>query len=220
MTTWLTWARKLRQRVLPRTTTFPGSGAYWEQRYVEGGDSGAGSYGKFARFKADVLNAFFAEEGVRSAIEFGCGDGNQLAMLAIDDYLGVDVSPTAIARCRATYAGQPGRAFLLASDYAGEQREASLSLDVIYHLVEDEVYAAYMRQLFAAATRFVVVYSSNRDESLGDGAHVRHRRFGGWVEAEAPGWRLHRHVPNAYPFQGDWRTGSFADFFIYARRDH
>jgi hypothetical protein len=40
--------------------------------------------------------------------------------------------------------------------------DLELSLDVIYHLVEDEVFDAYMRSLFAHAGRFVVIYSSNK----------------------------------------------------------
>ena len=75
---------------------FPGSAAYWNQRYVQGGDSGVGSYGRFAAFKARVLNQLFVEHGVHSVVEFGCGDGNQLASLVVDDYLGVDVSPEAM----------------------------------------------------------------------------------------------------------------------------
>ncbi len=59
---------------------FPGSNKYWTQRYAEGGNSGAGSYGKFARFKAEVINKFVSEREIKSVIEFGCGDGNQLKL--------------------------------------------------------------------------------------------------------------------------------------------
>ena len=59
---------------------FPGSESYWDQRYLSGGTSGAGSYGKFAEFKAEILNDFVRENGVMSIVEYGCGDGNQLKM--------------------------------------------------------------------------------------------------------------------------------------------
>ena len=36
------------------------------------------------------------------------------------------------------------------------------------------------------------------------------RKFTDWVEAHEPQWKLLRHVPNEYPYRGDWRTGSFA----------
>ena len=45
---------------------FPGSKAYWEERYLQGGDSGVGSYEFFAEFKAQVLNEFVAEKRISS----------------------------------------------------------------------------------------------------------------------------------------------------------
>ena len=195
---------------------FPGSERYWEQRYVAGGDSGPGSYGKFALFKAEILNGFVSEHEVRSVIEFGCGDGNQLELAAYPVYLGVDVSEHAIARCRERFHGDPTKTFQLASEYDGRRAELALSLDVIFHLVEDVVFDRYMEALFQAATRFVIIYSSNHDEPVGrESMHVRHRRFSSWIEAHAPGWTLMTHVPNRYPNLGDYRTGSFSDFFIY-----
>lgn len=196
---------------------FEGSADYWRRRYAEGGDSGAGSYGKFARFKAQMLNDLFAELEIRSVVEFGSGDGNQLALLAVPpQYLGIDVSAEAVALCRARFAGRPERRFATLSEYDGEPADCALSLDVIYHLVEDEAFEAYMRRLFAAARRCVVVYSSNHaEDERRDGAHVRHRRFTDWIAAHEPGWSLWRQVPNAFPYRGDWRTGSFAEFYVF-----
>jgi cyclopropane fatty-acyl-phospholipid synthase-like methyltransferase len=156
---------------------------------------------------------------VRSVVEFGCGDGNQLASLVIEDYLGVDVSAEAVARCRTRFAGVAGRAFVLSDAYDGSQtRDAALSLDVVYHLTEDAVFEAYMQRLFAAASKVVVVYSSNHeDEPRRAAAHVRHREFTRWVTAHAPGWRLQRHIPNEFPYKGDYRQGSFADFHVFVR---
>ena len=199
---------------------FAGSERYWEQRYVSGGDSGPGSYGKFALFKAEILNGFVAEHEVRSVIEFGCGDGNQLELAAYPAYLGLDVSDTAIARCRERFRGDPTKTFQLAQDYDGRRAELALSLDVIFHLVEDGVFERYMATLFQAATRFVIVYSSNRDEPTDEASmHVRHRRFTTWIDAHASDWSLKSHIPNRYPNLGDYRTGSFSDFYIYRRND-
>jgi SAM-dependent methyltransferase len=208
-------ARRLRGAASDRGG-FPGSAEYWRQRYAGGADSGPGSYGKFARFKARVLNDFFKEQGVQTVIEFGSGDGNQLALLDVPEYLGVDISPEAVGQCRARFAGAPGRRFILADQFGSERADCTLSLDVIYHLVEDAAFDAYMRRLFASARCWVVVYSSNREADAADGAHVRHRRFTDWIAANEPGWRLFSHVPNEHPYRGDYRTGSFADFYFYA----
>ena len=143
---------------------FRGSSDYWEGRYLAGGNSGQGSYEKFAEFKADVLNDFFAEYDVESVVEFGCGDGNQLSLLDIQQYVGLDVSRSVIERCVRRFSDDRTKRFLVydqqAFDDPGQllSAEVALSLDVIYHLVEDEVYDSYMRNLFAAGRRFVVVY--------------------------------------------------------------
>lgn len=199
-------------------TSFAGSHDYWEARYAAGDNSGVGSYGKFADFKAEFLNGFVDEQRIASVIEFGCGDGNQLSLARYPTYLGVDVSASAVAACRTRFSADPSRRFALVDDYVGETTELALSLDVLYHLVEDDVFERYMARLFDAATRFVIIYSSNSD-AVADASspHVRHRVFTRWVEVHRPQWRLTRHVPNRYPYAGDYRTGSFADFYVFER---
>lgn len=221
---WLgTLARRAYWRLLegrrPAQDGFSGSAAYWQQRYAAGGNSGVGSYERFAEFKAEVLNRFVAERGVHSVIEFGCGDGNQLALARYPDYHGFDVSQTAVANCRARFAGDPHKRFDLLPDYRGQQADLALSLDVIYHLVEDPVFEGHMQALFGAATRWVIVYSSDTDDpQAAQSPHVRQRQFTRWVAAHATGWRLVERVPNRYPYRGDYRTGSFADFFVFERQ--
>jgi len=214
-------ARQVYGRCLPewiRQRGFRGSAAYWEGRYLAGNHSGVGSYGQFAEFKAEVLNAFVEAHDVQSVIEFGCGDGNQLALAEYPEYLGIDVSATALAHCRERFADDSSKTFRLTSEYRGEQRDLSLSLDVIYHLVEDDVFQRYMQTLFDAAQRYVVIYSSNSDDNdRFDGLHVRHRMFTRWIELYAPDSTLVEHIPNRYPFRGNHRTGSFADFYIYQK---
>ena len=198
-----------------RPRRFEGSEAYWRARYEQGGNSGVGSYGVFAEFKAEVLNGFVAERGIATVIEFGSGDGNQLSLATYPRYAGYDVSDAAIAACRARFASDPTRTFAPMSAYAGETAELALSLDVIYHLVEDAVFERYMRTLFAAATKHVAIYASDTDEDRGDGAHVRHRTFTAWIARELPGWKLVRHLPNRYPYKGDYKTGCFSDFYFF-----
>ncbi|WP_048031256.1 MULTISPECIES: hypothetical protein [Brevibacillus] len=48
----------------------------WEDNYASGGNSGLGSYGVLALFKAEVINEYIKEQQVKSVIEFGCGDGS------------------------------------------------------------------------------------------------------------------------------------------------
>lgn len=205
------------RRALGRET-FPGSERFWDERYAKGGTSGAGSTGRLAEFKAEVVNAFVRDAGVRSVIEHGCGDGNQLALAVYPRYLGLDVSPVAIAACRSRFAADPSKEFRLVAEYRGERADLALSLDVIFHLVEDEVFERYMARLFGSAERFVIVYSSDTDDQTqAPGSHVRHRKFSRWVEANARGWGLRARVPNRHPYRGDATQGSFADFFVHER---
>jgi SAM-dependent methyltransferase len=197
---------------------FHGSAGYWEARYRRGGTSGAGSYGELARFKAEVLNGLVESHAVRSVIEFGCGDGHQLKLARYASYLGLDVSPRAVQMCRETFSNDPSKSFALSRDYAGQTADLALSLDVIFHLVEDEVFVAYMRSLFSAAEKLVVVYASNTDEQEAPRLpHVRHRRFTDWVDANEPRWRLARIIENRFPYDAVTGSGSPASFFIYER---
>jgi len=76
-----------------------------------------------------------------------------------------------------------------------------------------------MTRLFGSATRFVVIYSSNKNEQDKIQApHVRHREFTRWIEEHISCWKLIHHIPNKYPYTGDTEEGSFADFYIYEKQ--
>ena len=150
-------------------------------------------------------------------IEYGCGDGNQLKYAKYPSYIGYDVSPKAISMCREIFDGDSTKTFRLMSEYSGEKAQLTLSLDVVYHLVEDAVFHEYMQRLFDSAERFVIVYSSNTNDSDMNVQHVRHRKFSDWVERLKPDWEIRQQIPNKYPFNRDTHEGSFADFFIYER---
>jgi SAM-dependent methyltransferase len=198
---------------------FRGSSSYWEQRYRRGGTSGAGSFRHLAEFKAETLNDFVARVGIQSVIEFGCGDGAQLALAGYPRYVGIDVTKSSISTCRQRFAGDATKSFYLSSRMPADlgRFDLVLSLDVIYHLVEDEVFDAYMRSLFAHAGRFVVIYSSNK-VAPGDAPHVRHRLFTHWIEVHEPQWRQTGYLPNKYPFDpARPAETSFADFYFFER---
>lgn len=197
---------RLRHRICP--VGFDDSASYWERRYARGGTSGAGAYGAPAQAKADFLNAFVRQHEVRSVVELGCGDGNQLALADYPEYVGLDVSKTAIRLCRRQFAGDPSKSFCRFDGIrlpTQTRAELALSLDVIYHLVEDSVFEKYMSCLFAAARRYVVIYSTNDVGIVDDAPHVRHRNFTLWAEANCPQWRL----------TGATHGPVLASFFIY-----
>ncbi len=71
------------------------SSKYWESRYAAGGNSGEGHMEDW-RNSRQISQCFIQFRDVNTSIELGCGDGNQLTMLKYPNYLGLDVSPTAV----------------------------------------------------------------------------------------------------------------------------
>ncbi|WP_250865918.1 class I SAM-dependent methyltransferase [Caballeronia sp. INSB1] len=193
------------------------SKSYWSERYRAGGTSGAGSYGRLAEFKAEVINGLVDKYGIDSVIEFGCGDGAQLSRAVYQSYLGFDVADESIAMCRSAFGEDSTKAFRNVDQYKHERADLTLSLDVIFHLIEDDVFEQYMRRLFYSANRFVVVYSSNYDGEWPD-KHVKHRKFTDWVEKNHADFELVEHVPNRYPLLNDPQNETFADFYVFKKR--
>jgi SAM-dependent methyltransferase len=204
-------ASLLRQRI-----AYTGSARFWEENYAEGRTSGSGSYGALAEGKSQYLNELVRARGVRSVIEFGCGDGNQLSLGEYPSYIGLDVSRSAIELCQRRFADDSSKSFFLYDGGCFADRaglfiaDLALSLDVIYHLTEDAVFEAYLAHVFAAGQRLVVVYSTNAELS-GTAPHVRHRHFTPWVEANCPGWTLTGVT------RGPSAERARADFFVYER---
>lgn len=201
--------------------TLPGSHAYWETRYNGGGNSGSGSYNRLAHYKAAILNSFVQQNQITSVIEHGCGDGNQLSLAQYPAYAGFDVSPTVVAKCKTRFKDDATKRFDIADAYAGETADLALSLDVIYHLVEDEIFDAYMARLFASAEKFVIIYSSDTVayNTYPTAPHVKHRAFSEWVKVMCPNWALVGHIPNLYPYtESDPHNTSLADFHFYKKQ--
>ena len=198
-------------------SAFKNSKAYWERRYRQGGNSGAGSYDRLAEFKAEVLNEFVKDNNIKTVIEFGCGDGNQLLMAQYPNYTGFDVSPTVLQQCKKLFKDDSTKTFKHVDEYKTDQAELSLSLDVIYHLVEDSIFEMYLKQLFSSATKYVIIYSSNIDIHQ-QVQHVRQRKFTPWIESNIRSWKLVKTIPNRYPFdEADPKNTTFADFFVYQK---
>ena len=206
---------RLRQAWLGLTSRT--AATYWERRYQSGMDSGAGSRGELAEFKAKVINELVTSKNLQTVIELGCGDGQQLALANYPSYLGLDVSATAIDLCKTRFADAANRAFLWYDPdrtvhIANFLRaDLTLSLDVIYHLLEDHVYESYLRDLFALSRRWVVIYSSNKVPER-TAPHVKHRNFSKDVSNKYPDFELREIIRNPHPGL------TFADFYIFERK--
>lgn len=196
---------------------FRDSSKYWEDRYRLGGESGDGSRGVNAEYKASVINRFIAQHGISSMIEFGCGDGVQLKLFNAPTYIGIDVSQTVIQQCRTRFSDHSDKRFILSNDYVGERADLSLSLDVIFHLVEEPVYNMYLDRLFAAAERYVLIYSTSADLQNTGMPHVRHRDVAADVRRLFPQFERMTLEEENLPPPVRFDRGLPTRFFLYQR---
>lgn len=154
---------------------------YWEGRYASGKTSGAGSRGLVAKQRADFINEFIQEHDIKSVVDWGVGDGYLLELLSLknDQYLGVDLSATAIGINMLRFGRYQWLKWNpLRSPYVTVEAEMALSIDVIFHLVSDHDYAAYMEALSASATRFLLVCSPDEEADPEiSGEHILWRKW-------------------------------------------
>jgi len=140
------------------------SKTYWEDRYKRGGNSGTGSYGENKVFKTKIINQIIDEYNIESMYDLGCGDGSQLEGINTDklEYVGFDISDTVISKCKDKY---PHLTFDNMDNINNYGRvQLTMSNDVIYHLIEDEVYDEYMDNLISKTTQYILIYSTNFDD--------------------------------------------------------
>lgn len=95
--------------------------------------------------------------------------------------------------------------------------DLAISLDVIYHLIEDDIYALYMKHLFKSPKKYVIIYSSDFDYST-EFIHVKHRHFSKWVSSNFPNWIMTNKINNRYPYnKNSPENTSESDFFIFTK---
>ena len=199
---------------------FENSRKYWENRYAKGGNSGSGSYNILAKFKASVINNFVTKYNIKTVIEWGSGDCNQLSLANYKKYIGYDVSQTAINICRKKFINDKTKTFIFMDDYFRNEKKAdlSISLDVIYHLIEDNIFDLYMQNLFNSSSEYVCIYSSNINGPWEK--HIKHRKFTDWIDKYmSEEWKIKEFIPNKYPSNNkNISFSSSADFYFYEKK--
>lgn len=185
---------------------------YWENRYKTGQTSGNGSYGFLAEYKSELINDFIKNNNIKSLVEYGCGDGNQLSMIKCEKIIGVDVSKTAIDKCKSL---MPNNTFyhLKNDDFINDKTDLLLSLDVIYHLIEDDVYNQYINNIVNHGSAHLIIYSANYESNEQFASHVKPRKF---TENKVLGekYDLITIIKNKYP-STNHKKGSFSDWYIF-----
>jgi len=203
---------------------FKGSELYWDERYKQGDNSGTGSYDHLAEYKAETINDFVAKNNIHTVMEFGCGDGNQLTLAKYPQYIGLDVSPTAVKLCYNRFKTDKTKSFYVYNSiaFADNARifhaDLTMSLDVLYHLVERDIFENYLLHLFAAADKHVIIYASDYNQAEEPvHQHENRRSFTDFVTKNIKGWKLKELMKNKYPVKDSGPIGSLSDFYIYEK---
>jgi predicted TPR repeat methyltransferase len=196
---------------------------YWEDRYNSGGNSGAGSRGDLALFKASIVNSVVSEFCCHSIGDFGCGDGYQASLFNLDgiSFNGYDISNTAVEIASRVV---PNAEFKNVSEYGGDRYDLSISMDVLFHLIEDGLFASHLDVLFASSMNLVLIYGYDSDEDPSRGAfkaqpHMKYRKFTGYISKRYNDFELIRVIKNKYPYNLDKKTSSVCDFYLYKKKD-
>lgn len=172
------------------------SSQYWEKRYAAGQDSGVGSYNKQAEAKAEYVNNIITQYNIKTVNDYGHGDGNQLTYLkGFEKYYGYDVSQTVRDKCKVKFNDNCYTFVANLTDLPPS--DLALSLDVIYHLVEDKTYEEYMKYLFLD-NKYVVIYSTN-EVRTGEPNHCRCRHFTPYVKQNFLNYELIEEVSPYHP---------------------
>lgn len=141
------------------------TGQYWVTRYGTGGDSGFGSHDEHSiKFKGDYINEFIKKFNVETLFDYGCGDGNQLKMInGFTHYTGYDIAPNIIEDCKILYVGHEDKFFTSKlDDIIGKKFDLAISMDVTYHIIEDELFKFYLDTLFSSAD-VIILFTTNSD---------------------------------------------------------
>jgi len=182
---------------------------YWIKRYEDGGNSGEGSYTKFAEFKASVVNKYMKK--VTSVLDMGCGDSNQISYFQLPEvYYGYDISPKAIRMCREKF---PDLKFSTKLP-KNKKYDLVLSLDVLFHLIEDSVYEEYIQNIFHFSSKYVIIYANSKEfKEFKTAKHVKFRNNEEFIDKNYKNWRKIEYIKNKYPLING--KGSPSDFMIY-----
>ena len=156
------------------------SKSFWENRYRNNGNSGLGSYGDESKFKSSYINDLIKKESVKTITDLGCGDGNQISLLSgFKKYYGYDFSDTALIKAKNINKGSEYEFINNISDLPIS--DMSMSLDVTYHIIEDNLFDEYLSKLFMLGERYVLIYSMDVDAPQ-ISEHIKSRSFTKWVK--------------------------------------
>jgi SAM-dependent methyltransferase len=172
---------------------------YWDSRYRQGGNSGAGSYGEESFMKAHVINYWINQLGLHTIFEVGSGDANNLLMYKVPiSYYGYDLSQKAVEIGREKtrkISNSLKYYFDTKFDLNDTEVDLCLCLDVWYHQINDKDFDDLCKLLFVDGKwKYIVIYSTDTNSQFTEtgeplSQHVRFREVLSKVK-EFPEWEV------------------------------
>ena len=199
-----------------------GSQEYWNERYNNFQEkefkhaSGNGKLPFRRNFKAKELNTLIQKYNIKSVMDFGCGDGEILSKLEVTAYYGIEINENLVETLRMRFPQK--EKYYFSTNHANDwptSIDAAVSVDVIFHLLEDNLFEKYMEDLFKPAPKYVIIKSSNRDElGVGRNAHIKHRKFVAYISTKFPEYELiHQTEPRRKRFH--LSISDLDSFFVF-----
>jgi len=168
---------------------------YWADRYLHTNFQNSSGNGRLKfrlSYKAKMLNKIFKTYEITKVADFGCGDGLLASKLKITKYYGIEINSEIVDNLKNKFLGK--NEFEFSTKFESQWRnkiDASISVDVIFHLIEEDVYQKYMNELFFADAKYVVIRAYNhKSQGTGRNSHILHREFLNTIKKYFPNYNL------------------------------
>lgn len=150
---------------------------YWNRRYQRGSGSSFEPHEGVINFETGLINEFIKKHEIKSVLDMGCGDGSVFQRLRnLPIYHGMDISSIIIARMQQKYEKDDSRMFFEPHTMPDYYYDLVISIDTIYHLVNDHEYIDYLEKLEKKCKNYLIISSTNYNAYYG-GGYIRHRAF-------------------------------------------
>ncbi len=175
-------------------------------------NSGSGSRGELALFKASFINDFIKEKNIKSIIDFGCGDLYNASLFEVKEYLGIDIVDHQIPH---KVLAKSFKTTVARFDEIKIKKNSDLviCLDVLYHILKDEL--EYLKntleKIFQTSNKYIIIYAQDSLDIKNNNMTPIHIYNSPWRQILEE-----KNIKLIYK-QEKCRQGTTAKFFIYEK---
>lgn len=175
-------------------------------------NSGSGSRGSLAAFKASFINDFVKEKNISSIIDFGCGDLYNASLFNVKEYLGIDIVDHQIPE---KVLAQSFKTLTTRFDQVELDKGSDLviCLDVLYHILKDELeyLKSTLEKIVELSSDYIVIYAQDSRDTKFSNLYSGHLYNSPWRQILEE-----KNVKLIYE-QEKCKPGTTAKFFVYQK---